>query len=294
VKYVKRDPAISIILPVKNEGLHIQNTMDSILQSKTNYSFEMIVVDDGSTDGCCHNIEKLNSAIKILKTNGLGAANARNLGGEKAIGDYLIFCDAHLFVEDYFIDRLIAPITKGLADAVNPTIGDTSDSRRKGFGFTWTPLLEPRWNTGFESLTQTPLLAGGCLAISQKIFHQIGGFERGFKTWGREDEEISLKLWLMGFTCAVEPACTVLHVFRENALPFKLSWDDINYNLMRMAFSHFNELRIDKCKGLIQYSDPDEIIERVLKSGVLKQREEYFKKRIHDDDWFMNRFSIQF
>jgi hypothetical protein len=132
------------------------------------------------------------------------------------------------------------------------------------------------------------------MAIPQKIFHQIGGFERGFKTWGREDEEISLKLWLMGFTCAVEPACTVLHVFREKDLPYKLSWDDINYNLMRMAYSHFNELRIDKCKRLIQYSDPNEIIERVLKSGVLKQREEYFKKRIHDDDWFMNRFSIQF
>lgn len=44
----------------------------------------------------------------------------------------------------------------------------------------------------------------------------IGGFEHGFKTWGREDEEISLKLWLMGYKCAVEPACTVLHIFRQD------------------------------------------------------------------------------
>ena len=84
--FVKRGPDISIILPVKNEGLHIQNTMDSILQSKTNYSYEMIVVDDGSTDGCCNEIEKLSSAIKILKTNGLGAAKCQKSGRRK--GDW--------------------------------------------------------------------------------------------------------------------------------------------------------------------------------------------------------------
>ena len=140
----------------------------------------------------------------------------------------------------------------------------------------------------------TPLLAGGCLAISKEVFIDIGGFEHGFKTWGREDEEISLKLWLMGYKCAVEPGCTVLHIFRQNDVPFLLTWNDINYNLMRLAYTHFNESRIKKCKDLIRYSDPDEITEKVLTSNVLEQREQYFHKRIYDDDWFMNKFSIPF
>ena len=223
---------ISLIIPVKNEGKHIQNTINSILSSRTAYQMEIIVVDDASMDGCCQFLEQTYPTIKLIKTNGIGSANARNLGVEYANGEVLIFCDAHLFVEDYFIDILIDPILKGMADAVNPAIGDASHPSRKGFGFTWNSTLEPKWNTGIDQLTMTPLLAGGCLAISKEVFIDIGGFEHGFKTWGREDEEISLKLWLMGYKCAVEPACTVLHIFRQNDVPFLLTWNDINYNLI--------------------------------------------------------------
>lgn len=84
---------------------------------------------------------------------------------------------------------------------------------------------------------------------SQRCLFDIGGFERGFRVWGREDEEISLKLWLFGYQCCVLPDIKVYHVFRSETQPFPLTWDDINYNLLRMAYSHFNEERIEKCKN---------------------------------------------
>lgn len=138
--------------------------------------------------------------------------------------------------------------------------------------------MEPKWKTDIKKLSKVPLLAGGCLAISKEVFQKINGFENGFKVWGREDEEISLKLWLMGYRCFAEPKCTVFHVFRMGVPPFLITWEDINYNLMRMAYSHFNEKRVEKCKKLIKYTDPDLIIDRVLKSDVMVQREQYFQK----------------
>ncbi|RBP88738.1 GT2 family glycosyltransferase [Cytobacillus firmus] len=284
----------SLILPVKNEGIHIKNTILSILKTKTNHSYEIIVVDDGSEDQCCHFLEEEQEKIKLIKTNSAGAAKARNIGAEHASGKYFIFCDAHMFFKDYFIDSLVAPIENGIADAVNPGIADFMNPEKKGYGYTWNEQLEPKWKTDIKKLSKVPLLAGGCLAISKEVFQYINGFENGFKVWGREDEEISLKLWLMGYRCFAEPKCTVFHVFRTESPPFLITWEDVNYNLLRMAYSHFNEKRVEKCKKLIKFTDPDFVIDRVLKSDVMLQREHYFQKRVHDDDWFMNLFGINF
>jgi hypothetical protein len=41
----------------------------------------------------------------------------------------------------------------------------------------------------------------------------------------------------------IQPEVKILHVFRANNVPFRFTWDDVNYNLMRMAYSHFKEER---------------------------------------------------
>ena len=143
---------VSIILPVKNEGLNIKNTLYSALQVKTSYPFEIIVVDDNSTDGCCDFLRgqgthplRLESSIKLITTKGVGAAQARNIGAESSKGKYLIFCDAHLFFEDYWIDNLIAPIIKGSAHAITPGIASTDNPYAIGFGQSLKNDLTIRW-----------------------------------------------------------------------------------------------------------------------------------------------------
>ncbi|MED1472273.1 glycosyltransferase family 2 protein [Bacillus salipaludis] len=290
-----KKPLVSIIFPVKNEGEHIQNTLNSLFSTKTEYPLEVIVVDDNSEDGCCDFLRQANERnIKLVYANNAGVANTKNIGADYAKGEYLIFCDAHLFFEDYWIDRLLEPLKLGMADCVNPGIAVYGDAKTAGFGYTWNENLEPKWNVGRKDVFAAPLLAGGCMAMPKKVFDDIEGFERGFKIWGREDEEVSFKLWLFGYKCCAVPSVTVIHVFRTGAVPFTFTWDDVNYNFMRMAYSHLNEERIEKCKKLIKYSNPDKIVEEVLKSDVMQQRERYLKKRKYDDDWYMKQFNIPF
>jgi glycosyltransferase involved in cell wall biosynthesis len=288
---------VSLVISAKNEGNHVQNTILSAFQAKTNHPFEIIVVDDASEDECCDFItsQTCDDRVKLIQTTGIGLTRARNLGAEQSKGSFLIFCDAHLFFEDFWIDRLIEPIRTGLADAVNPTIADAAYPNNVGRGITWNDKLEFTWNVGgAEHCIQSPLLAGGCLAISREVFFNVGGFDRDFKVCGHDDEEFSLKLWLFGYTCGVQPDVKVRHVFRPQAAPYNFSYDDSNYNLMRLAYSHFNVQRIEKCKKLIKFSNSAKIESQVLQSNVLKQRRYYFVRRKYDDEWFMNKFRIPF
>ncbi|PFO03333.1 glycosyl transferase family 2 [Bacillus sp. AFS076308] len=287
---------VSVIIPVKNEGNHVQNTLESLMEAKTDYSYEIIIVDDGSTDGCCNFISSLKSKRPIILFRGenLGVANARNYGADRANGDFLIFCDAHLFFEDFWMDRLLELIEQGKAAAVGPGIADASNPDNVGYGYTWNEELEPKWNIYKNKIFQSPLLAGGCMAITKEAFEDIGGFERNFKIWGVDDEEISLKLWLFGYTCLVRPDVKILHVFRPEAPPFHFSWDDLNFNRLRMVYSHFNESRIKKLKKMIKHSDPDTIETMVKNSNISAQRSSYIARRKYNDDWFMEKFKIPF
>lgn len=90
----------SIIIPIYNSEKFIASCIDSIL-TQTFTDFELILVDDGSTDKSgeiCDEYAKKDSRIRVFHKENGGTASARNLGIEKAHGDYLHFVDADDFV----------------------------------------------------------------------------------------------------------------------------------------------------------------------------------------------------
>jgi glycosyltransferase involved in cell wall biosynthesis len=292
---------ISIIFPVKNEGINVKTTLDSLFTSKTNQSFEVIVVDDNSADNCCDFLHmfKDKEHVKLIQTNGIGAANARNLGAKNAGGDYLIFCDAHLEFEDLWMDHLLHPLHEGKTNAITPAIGAIGNPDFIGYGQTlWSnpktnSNLRTQWNPKQSEMFETAILPGGCFAIEKTVFEDVGGFETGFKTWGHEDVELSIKLWLFGYCCHVQPNVKVLHLFRKKQ-PYQVSFDEYYYNLLRMAFLHFNADRIEKCKKMIINGNAEQIEKQVLNDGVMTKREAYLMRRKYDDDWYFGKFGINY
>ncbi|MDE3838791.1 glycosyl transferase family 2 [Bacillus methanolicus] len=288
-------PFLSIIFPAKNEGENVKTTLNSLFSVKTNYPFEVIIVNDGSEDNCCDFLKTYykKDQVKLIHSEGIGAANARNLGAKNASGEYLIFCDAHLQFENWWIDLLIEPLLTGQSDAVTPAIGSMGNTKFIGYGQTLKPNLRIKWNSKQNGLFETAVLPGGCFIIRREVFEDVGGFETGFKTWGHEDVELSIKLWLFGYHCHVQPEVKIIHLFRK-AHPYKVSYDDVYYNLLRMAYSHFNAVRIQKCRKLIVHAKVKAIEAQVLQDGVNEQREAYFQKRKYNDDWYFNKFDIDF
>jgi len=287
---------ISIIIPVKNEGAYILNTVRGILQSPNVSPYEIIVIDDNSTDGCCDPLRPYadSGQITLHRTSGLGLARAKNRGAEQAQGEILLFCDGHLIVPDNWIDQVIAPIQEQLVDAVSPGIAPHNVPRQVGYGQTWTPELKVEWLHLPQGVTPVPILPGGCMAVRSSVFRQVQGFDSGFQVWGYEDQEFSLNLWLQGYILAVNPQVTVLHVFRQT-FPYLVSSDHVNYNLLRMAYTHFNYSRIQKVLKLISSPHrPDELVRQVQAGRCGERRNRFLASRVHNDDWFMEQFGISF
>lgn len=95
------EPLISVVVPVYNVEPYLRKCVDSIL-GQTYRNLEIILVDDGSPDGCpaiCDEYAEKDRRVKVIhKLNG-GLSDARNVGMESAIGKYLMFVDSDDWLE---------------------------------------------------------------------------------------------------------------------------------------------------------------------------------------------------
>lgn len=103
---------VSIIIPTYNEENNIEACLVS-LWKQSHKDFEVIVVDDGSTDNTLSEIRNSKFEICILRQAHKGAGAARNLGAKVATGEILVFVDADMTFEANFIQELIKPIVDG-------------------------------------------------------------------------------------------------------------------------------------------------------------------------------------
>ncbi len=104
-----RNPLVSIVIPVYNVKKYLNRCVDSVI-AQTYSTLEIILVDDGSTDGCgavCDNYKKLDSRIEVIHKKNGGLSDARNAGLDKIIGEYVIFIDSDDFVSPYYVENLV-------------------------------------------------------------------------------------------------------------------------------------------------------------------------------------------
>lgn len=276
----------------------MKGTVDGMLQAKTNLSLEIIVVNDNSADGCydflLEDKEKYKK-VRLLIASNLGIAGARNIGASIARGKYLFFFDAHIYVEDYWMDKLINTMEENCADAITPTMKDMAGNV-VGYGGTWNQYLTFTYlEKPSRNGAEIPLSPGGASVIKRKVFEDVNGFDRHYGPWGYEDQEMSLKLWLFGYKIVVDTEVSVRHYFKEEH-NYEIDYSSIIYNYIWMIYSHFSPPNIEK--ALIRFStDPlfsPPTAAVLVDEELFKQRREYFDKRVISDQDFLDKFHIIF
>lgn len=126
----------SIIVPVYNVEKYLNRCIDSIL-SQGFKSYEIILVDDGATDSCpaiCDKYGLLSNKIKVVHQKNGGLSKARNVGMEKAIGQYIMFLDSDDWIAEYSLSTFAKIIDKDQCDLIvgrARTISDEGKSRDK-------------------------------------------------------------------------------------------------------------------------------------------------------------------
>ena len=96
----EKSPLISVIVPVYKVEKYLPVCLDSLL-AQTYRNFELLLVDDGSPDGCWQIMQQYaaqDSRVRIFRKENGGVSSARNFGLEQARGEYICFVDSDDFV----------------------------------------------------------------------------------------------------------------------------------------------------------------------------------------------------
>lgn len=100
---------LSIVIPVYNAMPLLQRTLDSVFGQHTSYSFEVILVDDGSSDNSVEYIKsRPEENIVLLQQENAGPATARNRGVHMARGRYCAYLDADDYWMDGFVEKTVS------------------------------------------------------------------------------------------------------------------------------------------------------------------------------------------
>jgi Glycosyl transferase family 2 len=100
----------SVIIPAYNVGAFIEETIRNVLRRESN-DYEIIVVDDGSSDNTCQVLKSIVSAkVSIIFQRNMGVSEARNVGLKHARGMYLLFLDGDDLLESSLFDQVALPM----------------------------------------------------------------------------------------------------------------------------------------------------------------------------------------
>ncbi|MDL2206763.1 glycosyltransferase [Eubacteriales bacterium OttesenSCG-928-N13] len=306
---------VSIVIASRNEGQLLRRTLDSMQAAANDTSYEIIVVDDGSTDGSCDFLRREGHPYpaRLLESGGVGLAPARNLGAAAANGDHLVICDAHIDVPPHWLDQLLHVLQQEDADAVCPAIVDMpmADARidvmrmnvakqakeNRMCGRTMDSLCSMRWLAPQDNSFYVPVICGGCFAIKRSAWEAVGGYESAFRGYGYDEEELSIKLWTSGFALKADPNTVVHHRFRRFA-PYAIRSDDVIHNLLYLAMRHYSDARVERLmQQLLERGEDGIIAQRMYPKvftpeNIKTKREAYQKSRLHSDDWFFDAFHL--
>jgi glycosyltransferase involved in cell wall biosynthesis len=290
--------SVSVVIPSFNEGENLLSTVSCVLKNTRCPEFELIVVDDASTDGSVDEIlyrYLRDPSVRVVRAGGVGVARAKNLGAYHARGEAVVFLDAHSYTPDGWLGDLLAPLQSRSVGLIAPALGSLAHPQGpKGYGLTWEdPSLLMCWLPARDtSPYPVPLLCGACQAARRSEFLSAGGFDAEMTRWGSEDHELSLRFWLMGYTVLVHPQVFVYHQFQD-VHPYQVNWYGVLFNMLRMSLLH---LRLDRVNAVLSHYknmvDLPASLHGVLGTNVLSRRAQLEYARRRSDDWWFTMFGV--
>ncbi|MCM1449854.1 MAG: glycosyltransferase [Clostridiales bacterium] len=212
----------SIIIPVYNRPDEVDELLDSLSRQRgvPKGTFEVIIVEDGSTVPCKEVVEKYSGALDVayIYKENEGRSIARNVGIEASKGDYLVFFDSDCVIPpDYFAclsDELaIDPVDcYGGPDAAHESFSDTQKAINYAMTSFWTTGGIRGGKVQLEKFVPRTFNTG----FSRKVYDTVGGFREMFS----EDIDMSTRIKNAGFSIRLIRPAYVYHKRRVDFAKF--------------------------------------------------------------------------
>ena len=194
---------VSVIVPAYNEAANIAGTVRSLVRNDYPW-LEVIVVDDGSTDGTAQIVERLRlPRVSVIRQRNAGKPAALNTGIRHAVGEILVLVDGDTVFEPDAVGRLIQPLRDSRVGAV---AGNTKVANRTGLLGRWQHLeyvvglnLDRRTMDIIRCVTTVP---GAIGAFRRSALREVGGVSA--RTLA-EDTDLTMAVIRAGWRVVYEP-----------------------------------------------------------------------------------------
>lgn len=254
-------PKVSIIIPVFNKIEYTRQCIESLLRnSGATYHYEIIIVDNASTDDTREYLSSLDGVIRsIVNSENLGFACACNRGAEAARGEFLVFLNNDTVPQPGWLNGLLRGAVEDRADIVGAKLL-YPDGTIQHAGVTF---VEPGDGVHiFKGLDGSHRAAnrkrflqcvtGACLLITRELFLQLGGFDEAFRN-GYEDVDFCLRARELGKSILYTPESVLTHY--EETTEGRKAHDDYNREMFIARWSgrmQYDTLAVYKEEGFLQ------------------------------------------
>jgi cellulose synthase/poly-beta-1,6-N-acetylglucosamine synthase-like glycosyltransferase len=196
-------PSISVVIPARDASRTLGDCVRALI-TQDDGPDEVVVVDDGSTDGTRSIAESFGA--RVVQGRGRGPAAARNLGAAAATGDVVVFVDADVCLVPGFLRRVRQAFEAGQCALCGmlapqcPERGLASAYKNGWMHYTYAA------KAGRAALFYT-----SCSAITRDLFQRSGGFDEGYGAPGLEDTDFGQRLHAAGTTPLVDTGLLGVH-----------------------------------------------------------------------------------
>ena len=237
---------ITLAVPCYNVAQTLEPVLAAVA-SQTRPPDELLVVDDGSTDGSGDLAAELGARV-VTHPENLGLARARNTALEQSLGEVVVFVDADAVPRPDLVARLIL----GYGDRrLSGISGQIMEAARGSLADEWRGHFW-RQTQGDLPLTDAAFMVGGCCSLRREAALSVGAFAPGFRTNG-EDVDLSLRLRQAGGRLAYDPAAQVMHLRQDSV-----------GSLLRMVYRHSRDhVRALRTRG----ESPAPVVKSALRWG---------------------------
>jgi len=217
---------LSLIIPVYNRPIEVEELLAS-LAVQTHQSFEVVIVEDGSTEKCDEVVRRYQSKLEInyyFKENS-GPGQSRNYGCERAKGNYFVVLDSDCIIPPQYIETVYSNLNKNYVDAFGgpDKAEDSFTPLQKAINYAMTSFLTTGGIRGGSQKLDRFYPRSFNMGFSKEVFQKTGGFPSvryaASKAAG-EDIEFSQNIYKSGFSISLLKDAYVFHKRRTSINAF--------------------------------------------------------------------------
>lgn len=213
-------PTCSIVIPVFNNGALTYSCLRALFVAKVDTSFEVIAVDNGSTDSAPDVLDRFSNCITII-TNQVnrGFVDACNQGAAEARGDDLVFLNNDTRVTDGWLDRL-CETAEDFPDvgAVGGKLLFPDGTIQEAGGIIFSDgngVNYGKWDDpdalDYNFMRDVDYCSAACLLVRRSLFESLGGFDSRYAPAFYEDTDLCFGVRDAGSRVIYQPRCEVYH-----------------------------------------------------------------------------------